>query len=317
VNCLKAKTGKDLEFSCGNDESGAKAVVESLGDKIQQTHVVLEATSNMHLRVVRALQEAGASVQVLNPKQARSLAQGLGILDKDDQVDARVLARAAQVLSVKNTELRNGTHEELRNMSRLITLLTRVNAENKKRLCSLEPSSKTYALLKGVVKALKEQILVVKKEWAKLLEEDEEIKRRYKQAMSVGDVGQETARLLACELPARLEEFCNKQLCAYSAVVPRRNRSGTMQKPDKVGKAGNSHLRTGLFMSATRTVFTSKTNEEFYLKLRAKGRTHKQAMIAVIHRLLRQIVAVLKRNSPWTKQPPERKTETAVSAVAT
>ncbi len=255
-------------------------------------------------------------MQVLNPRQARALAVGLGIIDKDDKVDARVLARAAELLTVRNTELRNRVHEDLRDISRLIVALTDANAQNKKRLSSLDPSSRAHALLEDTVRVLKGQIKAAKAAWKDLVASEKEIQQRYELAATVDDVGPETARVAACELPARLEEFRNKQLCAYAAVVPRRDRSGTVKRPDKVGKAGNSHLRTGLFMAATRTVFTSKTNERFYNGLRAKGRTHKQAMIAVVHRLLRQIVAVLKRGTPWTKEPPGYGEGAPVSAVA-
>lgn len=315
VCCLTAKEGRGKEFTCGNDEAGAARIIESLGEPIERTHVVVEATSRFHMRVARALQEAGARVQVLNPRQARSLAVGLGVIDKDDKVDARVLARAAELLTVRDTQLRNRVHEELRDISRLIVALTDANAQNKKRLSSLDPSSRARALLKDTIKVLKAQIRAAKAVWKELLASDEEIKRRYELAVTVDDVGPETARIAACELPARLEEFQAKQLCAYAAVVPRRDRSGATKRPDKVGKTGNSHLRTGLFMSATRTVFTTKRNEGFYNGLRAKGRTHKQAMIAVIHRVLRQIVAVLKRGTAWTKEPPASTQRAPVSAV--
>jgi transposase len=315
---LKRRGGSSLEFQCGNDQDGFEQIISALGKDVKATRVVLEATSRYHMEISRALQEAGASVQVLNPFKARSLALGLGVMDKDDKIDARVLARAAEVLDVKRTELRNRLHEELRDLSRFIDCQTQINAENKKRLGSAVEGSKTYERLSATIKALKEQIVLAKKQWHDLVKSEPEILRRYTLALSVAGVGKETARVTACELPARLDEFQNKELCAYGGVVPRRKQSGKTLDKSSIGKQGNAHLRTGLFMASTWTVFKGKMNEAFYLKLRSKGKTHKQAMIAVVHKLLRQVVAVLKRNSPWNELPPNIQGKTPLSdGVAT
>ena len=220
------------------------------------------------------------------------------------------------MLSAKETELRSRAHEELRDLSRHITTQTQLNAENKKRLSSLEPQSAAYRCLKETILVLDVQIQKAKQLWNELLPSEPEIQRRYKVAISVGSIGIESARVAACELPANLDEFTLKQLCAYGGVVPRRDRSGTRQGKDKIGKTGNQHLRTGLYMAASNSVFISKRNHEFYTGLRAKGKTHLQAMVAVIHRLLRQVIAVVKRNTPWELNPPRKKSEAAISVAA-
>lgn len=125
VCCLKARGRKDEEFSVPNDPKGLERLQERLGEKGARTRVVLEATSRYHLRAQRFLSEMGAEVQVLNPRRARALAEGLGRLDKDDKVDAEVLARAAQVLEEDPaTPSRSPLHEELRDLSRFIDTQT-------------------------------------------------------------------------------------------------------------------------------------------------------------------------------------------------
>lgn len=304
MNCLKRKGSVIQEFECANNPEGFEQILKTLGKDVKRTRAILEASDRYHMEIARTLQEAGASVEVLNPTQARDLAKGLAIIDKDDKLDAGVLARAAEVLAVKQTELRSRLHEELRDLSRFIECQTGINAENKKRLGSAIKGSKAHEFLAATIKAVAELIKQAKKQWLELVKQEPEIARRYKLALSVEGVGKETARVTACELPARLEEFQNKQLCAYAGVVPRRKQSGKSLDKSAIGKKGNAHLRTGLYMASGWTVFKGKGNEAFYLQLRSKGRTHKQAMVAVIHRLLRTIISVLKRNSPWTAVPP-------------
>ena len=304
VICLKRKGRKDLLFRVANDEQGIAQLVEVLGADISSAAVRLEATSRFHRLAARMLSEAGAAVEVMNPMQARALAIGLGIIDKDDELDASVLARSAQLVAHKASELRSEAHEELRDLSRLIGTLTTQNAENKKRLGALSTQGAAHRLLKQTIELLAKQIAALKAEWKQLCKQELELQRRFKLSCSVGDVGDETARVVACELPATLSEHQIKQICAYAGVVPRRSQSGSQKERSSIGKRGNSHLRTGLFMAAIHSVFQGKRNKAFYDRLMAKGRTHLQAMIAVMHKLLREILAVLKRDSPWKAEPP-------------
>jgi len=315
VNCLVGKHPKPMEFAVGNTDEGVAQLLSELGEDVSRTRVCIEATSRYHCRGVRALVSAGANVTVVNPTRSHALAVALGLLDKDDKVDARMLAKAAKLLEAKDAEFRTKAHEDLRDLSRLIDTLTKQNAEHKKRAGALEVGTPAHGLLKETIKLLAGQIKAAKAQWKKLLKQDAEILRRFNIAMSVKDVGKETARVSACELPARLEDYRSDQLCAYAAVVPRRNQSGNQKVKASVGNGGNSHLRTGIYMAASHSVYLSKVNESFYLKLRAKGKTHHQAMVAVMHRLLRNIIAVLKRNEQWQEAPPRKNGNPAISAA--
>jgi transposase len=304
VLTLKAKGEKDIFNVQPHDPVGIANILALLGDKVSQTSVVLEATSRFHLELARALKQAGAKVLVLNPARARALAIGLGILDKDDKVDSQVLAQASQLLGAQETELLNPLHQELRDLSRTIDSLTAANSDNKKRLVGLPQKCASRELLNQAIQLLKELIKDAKATWLNLLRGEEEIQKRYLLALSVKGLGPESSRGLACETPARLEDYRVDQLCAYAGVVPRRSQSGNKRNKDRIGKSGSSHLRTCVFMASSRTVFITKDNQSFYLGLRSKGRTHKQAMVAVVHRVLRTAFAVIKRGTPWQPVPP-------------
>jgi transposase len=316
VACLKVLGSKDRESTFANDDQGVDSLLAFLGGDATDVRVVMEATGRFHRLVERRLVEAGAQVTVLNPKRARSLAIGLGCLDKNDTVDARILARAAELLEHEDTGLRTLAHEQLRDLSRLIDAMTRDRTIYKKRLSGLGPSAPAREVIEATLRDLALRIRQAKKLFTSLLKQEPELQRRFELAMSKKDVGAETARVVTCELPSDLSKYRVDQLCAYAAVVPRRNQSGNHEGKQYVGKCGNKHLRTGIYMAASRSVFISKTNEDLYLRLRAKGKSHKQAMVAVIHRVLRVLATVLKRGTPWTPEPPQRN-ETPVLAAGT
>ena len=61
--------------------------------------VVMQATGGYEAALACALQAAGFAVAVVNPKQARDFAKGMGYLAKTDAIDARALAAFADALA--------------------------------------------------------------------------------------------------------------------------------------------------------------------------------------------------------------------------
>jgi transposase len=65
--------------------------------EIEPKQVVLEATGGLERLLLTNLVANGFAAVAINPRQARDLAKGLGELAKTDAVDARILARFAQL----------------------------------------------------------------------------------------------------------------------------------------------------------------------------------------------------------------------------
>ena len=78
-----------------NTLKGFSSLLDELR-KLNPAIVVLEATGGYERRVVKAMQEAGIPVKVLNPRQVRDFARSLNLLSKTDKQDALLLARFAQ-----------------------------------------------------------------------------------------------------------------------------------------------------------------------------------------------------------------------------
>ena len=75
--------------------------------------VVVEATGGYQRPLVAALVAAGHRVAVVNPRQVRDFARGLGILAKTDRLDARVIARFGQQAEPRPIDLGSEKQAEL------------------------------------------------------------------------------------------------------------------------------------------------------------------------------------------------------------
>lgn len=66
--------------------------------------------------------------------------------------------------------------------------------------------------------------------------------------------------------------------------------SQTLSRPEK-------KLRLVLYMCSMNAIKTSTACKALYERLRANGKTGKQALVAVMNKLLKQVFAVVKNNS--------------------
>jgi len=105
------------QLTVPHSTEGIKTLVKRF-KKIEPQQIVLEATGKFHRELVAALAANGFAVVVVNPRQARDLAKGLGELTKTDAVVARILARIAQLQCLT---VRPITSQETMDMNDLVT----------------------------------------------------------------------------------------------------------------------------------------------------------------------------------------------------
>src|SRR5262249_19980408 len=91
---IKESSAK-ASYSRHNSAAGIRRVVQRMTE-LGPTLIVMEATGGLEKPLVRALDEAGLKVAVINPRQVRDFARSLGRLAKTDRIDAEVLSLYAE-----------------------------------------------------------------------------------------------------------------------------------------------------------------------------------------------------------------------------
>ena len=59
------------------------------------------------------------------------------------------------------------------------------------------------------------------------------------------------------------------------------------------------------YLSVQTSMMRAGPNRDYYLKKRANGRTHNQAVIALARRRIDVLWALLRENRTWTATPPQ------------
>ena len=94
---------EEKRLSLSHDEDGLRQLRRQL-PKEGTCLIVIEATGGYQRRLVAELAEAGHRVAVVNPRQVRDFARGLGILAKTDRIDAALIARFGQHVRPRTIE---------------------------------------------------------------------------------------------------------------------------------------------------------------------------------------------------------------------
>lgn len=121
---------------------------------------------------------------------------------------------------------------------------------------------------------------------------------------SLPGCGERTSAVLAAYLPASFEGWgkpkqITARLQAFLGMDPRLRQSGKWQGKVKLSKRGIGPARTALYQAAFCSLRTDPENAAYYRSLRARGKRHKPAMIDLMRKQLRRLVAVLLANKPY------------------
>ena len=124
---------------------------------------------------------------------------------------------------------------------------------------------------------------------------------------SLPGFGERTAAVLGTYLPESFEGWGRRKkivarLQALFGCDPRLRRSGKWVGKVKISKRGIAAARTALFQAAFCSLQSDEENAAYYRRLRdVEKKTHKAAMVDVMRKQLRRLVAVLCSDRPYVR----------------
>jgi transposase len=286
-------SGEMLQFS--NDAQG----IEELGSKLKGADlVVMEATGGYETAAATALVGSGLRVAVVNPRQIRDFARATGRLAKNDRIDAQVIAAFGQAIEPEIVRLPD---EDAREMQALLVRRRQLVAMKVQEVNRL-------GLMQGAMrKRIKAHIDWIDKEMDKLdvdltagLRSSPAWRAKDQLLRSFKGVGPITSSTLLVALP-ELGQLDRRAIAALVGLAPFNRDSGVMRGRRSI-YGGRSQVRTLLYMAATTAIRCNPVIRAFYERLKARGKPHKVAMVACMHKMLTILNAMLRQSTPWTPE---------------
>lgn len=119
---------------------------------------------------------------------------------------------------------------------------------------------------------------------------------------SMPGIGVRTTAVIIAELAGK--HFPNAAaLASYAGLTPRTRQSGTSIRSETLSHTGNKRLKRTLFLSAFASLRSDPTSRRYYDKKRLQGKRHNQAIIALAHRRLTVIYAMLRDGTLYESHP--------------
>ena len=133
---------------------------------------------------------------------------------------------------------------------------------------------------------------------------DPELARRAAIIRSIPGFGPANAASLCADMP-ELGSINRRQAAALIGVAPYDRDSGQSSAGRRI-QGGRDHPRSLLYMAATSAIRCNPQMQAFFERLRASGKQHKVAMVAVMRKLITLVNALLRADREWQPAPPLR-----------
>lgn len=301
VSCVQGRYSKARQFK--QSPEGHKALIADL-KALKPECIVLEATGVYYFDLAVALSDSGLPVAVINPKSAKHFAQVKLQNSKTDRLDAALLAEFARRMEPRLWTPPDQHRQALRSLGRQINRLIGSRTQAKNRLHAMKATRSTPPLViedeQEAIDRLDLRVERLRKAAMQYLDQAPDLKRLYGHFCAAKGIGEASAMALLAELAVLPDHLKSGQVSRHAGLDVRLHQSGSsVQQAARISKAGNAYIRSALYMPALSAVQHDPKAKAFYTALVARGKTKKQALVAVMRKYLTGLWACLKTDTAF------------------
>jgi len=300
-----------------NTKEGIEKLIKDVETKaIKEIHFVMEATGSYHTKLLHMLLKQEYPTYVLNPLVSNRYSEEQMRRTTTDKEVCKLLAsygyssilgflsnipsESYNTLMSFKFNPSNEDRSELKILIRTLEGLMRTHTRILNQIEALNQYPEGYA--EEAIESLKRVLEEIEKEIKNIQDKidaivnREENKDLYRRLTTIPGIGKRTASTLIAYFGSFSTFENSKQVASYIGLTPSIKESGksVKRKGYSISKIGNPYLRQILFMAS---LSASRHNHQcsiLYDRLLKEGKDKKLILIAVAHKLLRQIFAVAK-----------------------
>ena len=280
---LEARIGRD--GAAGTFANNPEGIAE-LAAFCQSHHVdlvAMEATGGYEKQPFALLSEQGLAVTLLNPRAVRRFAEGMGLLEKTDALDAGVIAWFAEVKRSQPQALASASQQQLRALVNRLRQLTALRTAQRNQ-CRLVTDAVVLAWFAELLEVVARQMRELESAIAALISQDPLWQQLDQAFRSIKGVADRTVARLMAEMP-EIGTLSNKAISKLAGVAPLAHDSGKLQGKRSV-RGGRASVREILFVVAGVSGRYEPDFIAFHQRLQAAGKPGKVIRIALAHKLL-------------------------------
>jgi transposase len=280
---LEARIGPDGPSTRFSNDADGVAALAAFCRAHRVELVAMEATGGYEKQPFALLWARGLASAIVNPRAVRRFAEGMGLLEKTDRIDAGVIAWYAKVKRVKPQEPAGKTQQRLAALVTRLRQLTDLKTAqtNQRRLIEEETILAGFEEMLGLIAR---QIRSLETEIAAHIAGDplwRELDRAFRSIKGVAD--RTVARLMA-DLP-EIGALSKKAVAKLVGLAPIAHDTGKRTGKRAI-RGGRSSVRAILFLVAEVVRRYDPAFAAFHKRLTQAGKPKKVVRVALAHKLL-------------------------------
>jgi transposase len=280
----------------GNGDSGHAALSAWLR-RHRVERVGIEASGGYEGATVARLRRDGLVVVVFQPAQVRAYARFDLQRAKNDKIDAALIAAC----TAATRTIHAPPDPRLAPLAAQLTLVEQIT-EDVARFKTRRESCHGQAHLRQFWNAEIARLKALLREEIKRLEAavrtHRDLAERLDLIASIDGIGLRTALAILLRMP-EIGRVSREQAAALAGLAPYDDASGTRAGTRHIA-GGRARLRGALYAAALPAAFRwNKQIIQLYRRLTAKGKSHKQALVACARKLVIYVNTVVARGTPW------------------
>jgi transposase len=245
--------------------------------------VALEASGGYEKQAFAQLWAGGIAVAMLNPRAVRDFARGMGLLEKTDRIDARVIAWFAAAKGSTPNAPASAEQQKLKALVTRLRQLTELQAAQRNQRLLVSEAA-VLESISELLKVLASQMRKLQAEISALLGSDPLWQKLDQALRSIKGVADRTVARVMAEMP-EIGVLSNKAISKLAGLAPLAKDSGkkTGKRPIR---GGRRNVRAILFIVASVVRRHDPDFAAFHQRLSAAGKPKKVIRIALAHKLL-------------------------------
>lgn len=269
---------------------------------LDTVHVCMESTGIYSEPLALKLQAQGIKVSVVNPACIKGFAQSENIRNKNDSIDAGVIARYCAAMKPQLWQAPALEVRQLRAWSDRLVALKEIRQQELNRIEVLEiaEQEEVVAHVREHVQWLDKQIKQIESDIDDHIDRHPGLKHDADLLTSIPGLGRTTVAKVLGSL-GDIRRFRDaKALAAFVGVTPKQRQSGSsVRGRTTISRMGSGDLRAALYMPAMVARKHNPILRSFAERLQANGMAPMAIIGAVARKLVHQIYGVIRSGKPF------------------
>ena len=288
LDIFNSKTGEFVEID--NTKAAIRKYIRAL-ELSEDLYIIIDLTGGYEALCVNEFYVKGYNIIRAEGRKVKAFARALGISAKTDKIDANILAQYGEKC-FNTLRLYQPYNNQIKKLVMRLSDIKQLLQQEKNRLKAPDNMQIVTRSIKQLINIYEKEIAKLENEIEIIIENDEELRKKYKLLLEQKGIGKKVAYILLGLLP-ELGYLNRREIAALAGVAPFARDSGTINGYRRTG-TGRVDVKKTLFIAALVAIKYDEKMNLFYTNLTSRGKKKMVAVTATMRKIIITLNAKIK-----------------------